>query len=278
MIIKLKRILIFLKRKIFNEHILIDENSIKKPIASKSYYIKLFKEASNFVDTNVIELEKKLGHQIPKKWIDDLALHTQICVKKSKINYNHGRILYSVLKNYLHNYKEKKQDNNILILETGTARGFSAICMAKAINDTPEVVGKIITIDLLPTDIPMYWNIIDDHEKKKTRNELLSQWPKELSKIKFIKGKTNTVLKKIKIERINFAFLDAEHEYNSVIDEYLFLKNKQKKDDIIFFDDVTPKKFPGVVQAINQIKKEGYYSVEFLNFTEERAYALAKKL
>ena len=63
-----------------------------------------------------------------------------------------------------------------------------------------------------------------------------------------------------------------------MIDEYLFLKNKQKKDDIIFFDDVTPKKFPGVVQAINQIKKEGYYSVEFLNFTEERAYALAKKL
>ena len=39
--------------------------------------------------------------------------------------------------------------------------------MAKAINDTPEVDGKIITVDLLPTDIPMYWNIIDDHEKKK---------------------------------------------------------------------------------------------------------------
>ena len=58
MIIKLKKILIYLKRKIFNEHVLIDENSIKKPIASKSHYIKLFKEASNFVDTNVIELEK----------------------------------------------------------------------------------------------------------------------------------------------------------------------------------------------------------------------------
>ena len=98
MIIKLKKFLIYFKRKILNEHILIDENSIKKPIASKSHYIKLFEEASNSVDTNVIELEKKLGHQIPKKWIDDLALHTQICVKKSKINYNNVRILYSVLK------------------------------------------------------------------------------------------------------------------------------------------------------------------------------------
>ena len=278
MIIKLKKILIFLKRKILNEHILIDENSIKKPIASKTHNIKLFEEASNFVDPNVIELEKRLGHQISKKWIDDLALHTQICVKKSKINYNHGRILYSVLKNYLNGYKEKKVDNNILILETGTARGFSAMCMAKALNDTPGIIGKIITIDLLPVDTPMYWNIIDDHEKKKTRNELLSQWPEELNKIKFIRGKTNTVLKNLKIKRVNFAFLDAEHDYNSVINEYLFLNNKQKKNDMIFFDDVTPKKFPGVVQALNQIKKEGYYSVEFLNFSTERSYALAKKL
>ena len=41
--------------------------------------------------------------------------------------------------------------------------------MAKAINDTPEITGKIITIDLLPTDIPMYWNIIDHHCKNKNK-------------------------------------------------------------------------------------------------------------
>ena len=58
MIIKLKKILIYLKRKIFNEHVLIDENSIKKPIASKSKYLKLFEEASSIVDQNVKEYEK----------------------------------------------------------------------------------------------------------------------------------------------------------------------------------------------------------------------------
>ena len=59
MIIKLKKILIYLKRKILNEHVLIDENSIKKPIASKSKYLKLFEEASSVVDQNVKEYEKK---------------------------------------------------------------------------------------------------------------------------------------------------------------------------------------------------------------------------
>ena len=86
MIIKLKKILIFLKRKILNENILIDENSIKKPIASRSKYLKLFEDASCEVDENVKEFEKKIGYEIDKIWLDELALHTQICVKKSKIN------------------------------------------------------------------------------------------------------------------------------------------------------------------------------------------------
>jgi len=278
MFIKLKKFLIYLKRKIYREHVLIDENSIKKPIATKEYYLKLFKEASINVDKGVKDFEKSLGYKIDKNWIDELALHTQVCVKKSKINYQHGRILYSLLKNYLQKLKSKNYNSFINILETGTARGFSAICMAKALNSSSSVDGQIYTIDLLPTDIPMYWNIIDDHEKKKTRKELLERWPEELRKIKFIKGNSKQVLKKLNISRIHFAYLDAEHDYDSVYNEYLYLKSKQEKGDIIFFDDVTPKQFPGVVEALNQIKKESFYSINFLNFSEERAYALAKKL
>ena len=236
MIIKLKKFLIYLKRKIFNEQILVDENSITKPIASKSHYLKLFEEASNFEDENVIQLEKKLGYKIDKNWIDNLALHTQVCIKKSKINYQHGRILYTLLKDYLENLNNKKNNNEIFILETGTARGFSAICMAKAINDTNGIKGKIYTIDLLPTDTPMYWNIIDDHEKKKTRKELLQKWPNELKMIEFIKGKTDLALQTLELSRVNFAFLDAEHDYDSVYREYLYLLEKQQKDDSIFFD------------------------------------------
>lgn len=278
MIVKLKKILINLKRKIFNEHVLIDENSIKKPIASKSKYLKLFKEASNEVNQSVKEYEKKIGYEIDKTWLDKLALHTQVCIKKSKINYQHGRILYSLLKHYLENLKKNENSKNIYILETGTARGFSAICMAKAISDTPGYTGKILTIDILPSDVPMYWNVIDDHEKKKTRLELLRNWQTELKKVEFLKGKTEEVLKKIKITRINFAFLDAEHDFKSVFMEYKFLKDRQITGDKIFFDDVTQKKFPGVVKALNQIKKDGHYSIDFLQFSTERSYALATKL
>ena len=84
MIIKLKKFFLYLKRIISNEYVLLDENSIKKPLASKSVYLKIFEEASKNKDVIITELEKKLGYSIEKKWLDDLALHTQVCIKKVK--------------------------------------------------------------------------------------------------------------------------------------------------------------------------------------------------
>ena len=274
MIVKLKKFFIYLKRIISNEYVLLDENSIKKPLASKSVYLKIFKEASKNKDVIISELEKKLGYSIEKKWLDDLALHTQVCIKKSKINYQHGMLLYSTLRNYLESHRKIDFVN---IVETGTARGFSAICMSKALNDTKNVAGVIHTIDILPNNKRMYWNIIDDNENKKTRQELLAKWPQELKNIKFIEGKTNTVLKNLNLTRVNYAFMDAEHNYKSVISEFNYLKNKQIKDDIIFFDDVTRKKFPGVVKALKEIEEQGFYNIEYFTSSSERGYAIAKR-
>ena len=66
MIIKLKKFLIYFKRLIFKEHILEDENSIKKPLADKSTYLKIFKEASNFQDNSILNLEKEFGYKLEK--------------------------------------------------------------------------------------------------------------------------------------------------------------------------------------------------------------------
>ena len=81
-----------------------------------------YKEIDNF--------EESCGYFLDKDWLDNLALYTQIVIKKSQINYQHGRILYSLLMKYLNQNNDK-----INVLETGTARGFSSICMSKAILD-----------------------------------------------------------------------------------------------------------------------------------------------
>ena len=137
-----------------------------------------------------------------------MCLITQTCIKKSDLNYNHGRILYSLLSRYIESNREKKI--NITILETGTARGFSAICMSKALNDRNSN-GKIITLDCISHNQKIYWNSITDFEGKKDRSELLQKWSNELSNIIFLQGWNLDILSKIGVERINFAFLDAQH-------------------------------------------------------------------
>ena len=48
------------------------------------------------------EFEEKNGFKIDKQFLDEL-LKTQITIKKSENNYQHGRVLYSVLCDYISN-------------------------------------------------------------------------------------------------------------------------------------------------------------------------------
>ena len=273
MILKIKNFLLPLYRFLLKEYILLNENSIKQPIASKDEYMKIFDDAKNVYYKEIDLIQKSLGYDLDLNWLNDLALHTQVCVKKSRINYQHGRLLYSHLRNYI----KINSHNFFNIFETGTARGFSSICMSKALNDSGKK-GKIYTVDILPNDKEMYWNIIDDNEKKKTRIELLSKWPNEQKNISFLTGNTTQVLRNINIDRINFAFLDAEHTYESIMSEFNYVHSRQKTGDIIFFDDVTPNLFPDICKAIKKIETKKEYLIEYLNITDQRGYAIAKKL
>ncbi len=131
----------------------------KKILASKEEYLKIWERAKEKKHKLIDDFEEKSGFKIDKNWYHQLALHTQVVVKKSDIVYVHGRLLYASLRSYI----EKNKPKNINITETGTARGFSALCMAKALEDS-KICGKIITFDVLPHNHKMYWKV-KKHEK-----------------------------------------------------------------------------------------------------------------
>ena len=105
------------------------------PLSNLQNYQRLAKKAeeNTYSIEDVDLLEKENGFSVDRSWINSLAFHTQIVIKKSELNYAHGRVLYSVLRNYLSTLS--KENKTINIVETGTARGFSSICMAKALSD-----------------------------------------------------------------------------------------------------------------------------------------------
>lgn len=246
----------------------------RKPRASKDEYLKIFEEARSKQYPEIDNFEKSAGFNINKERIDNLALHTQVVIKKSAINYQHGRLLYAALSKYI----AVSENRNITILETGTARGFSSLCMAMAMADA-NIEGKIITYDVLPHNVKMYWNCIDDNDRAKSRAELLSDYNDLIERyIVYHQGDTQAELYKIQFTRVHFAFLDGAHTYKNVMSEYETIRDKQQKGDIVFFDDYTQTMFPGIVKAVDEICNKYGYKKQVIRSEDNRAYVVAEKL
>ena len=230
-------------------------------------YLALYKNALKLDHSNFFKQVDKdfdFKNATIKQFIDNIAKIAQVVIKKSVLMWLHGYLLYVALSDYLKN----PTIDFVNILETGTARGFSSLCMAKALHDNNRK-GKIHTVDTLRHDAKMYWNCMKDEEGKHTRQELFKGEPcYDLFKyIKFHTGASLDVLNSIKLDRIHFAFLDAQHDYVNLNHELVYVKNRQKNRDVIVCDDYTTYntghlQFPGINKAIDEFKdytKKVYY-------------------
>jgi predicted O-methyltransferase YrrM len=243
------------------------------PLANADTYKDLWAEAKNKSYPGIDAYEKEMGYAIDQDWFQQLALQTQVVIKQSDLCYQHGRLLYSRLAHYVAHHRPK----TITILETGTARGFSALCMARALRDSGQP-GKIITFDVLPHQVKMFWNCIADAQGPQTRAELLKDYDELIEEyVIFHQGDTRLELKKVDLPRVHLAFLDGMHTYKYVMYEYGLIKDRQKAGDIIFFDDYTPQFFPGVVRAVDEICDRYGYEKRMIAVSEQRGYVIAHK-
>lgn len=227
-----------------------------RPVGTREEYLKIWEISKNFDHSKSLEdIETYFGKLYNKEYIDNLALFTQICKKGKKLTYVHGYLIMSALMKYL----DETNLDNITILETGTARGFSSVCMAK-ILDEYNVEGKIHTLDIISKSKRMFWNCISDSEGPKTRKELLSSWEDLVNNhIVFHEGDSIKVMPKLGLDRIHFAFLDGHHEYKHVLMELLYLRSRQQKGDVIICDDYTKGQYDGIVRAIDDFLNTGEY-------------------
>jgi predicted O-methyltransferase YrrM len=239
----------------------INDNEIKlnNKIIKKQHYHDLYTEAKNRnYDTFFNEINEYFKNKIPENVIQEIhniARVTQICVKGSKMLYVHGFILYLALDTYI----KKSKNEFINIIETGTARGFSSLCLALALYNNNQN-GKIYTFEnWLPNDEKIYWNCVKDFKGMHTRPELLSEWEYLLNCIQFIKRNTYPNMKIENMNRVHFAFLDAQHDYVHLNHELNEVKKLQQTGDIIICDDYTwlnkgGSQYPGIIKAIDEFK------------------------
>ena len=118
-----------------------------------------------------------------------------------------------------------------------------------------------------------------DSNGRRTRKNLIDFLDSSYTKnILFLKGKSVEQIKKLNLDRINIAFIDSVHDYDTVIREFRSIKRSQRLDDIIIFDDVVFEKYPGVVDAIDEIRSTAEYDIKLLPLSSNRGFAIARKI
>lgn len=245
-----------------------------RPLGSAREYEDRWEEAKQREYPIVDSIEQEFGSSIDREWFHHLALQTQVVIKDGATCYQHGRVLYTLLTHYL----AKNPSLPVTILETGTARGFSTLCMAKALHDRARP-GTIVTYDVIPTKVAMYWNSIADMEGPQTRLQLLKEYEVLVDKyIIFHQDDTRTELTKLDASRVGFAFLDALHTYNAVRLEGDWVARRQKAGDMMVFDDYSPQQFPGVTRAVDDLCDRYSYSKRIIELDDIRAYAICTRL
>ena len=237
---------------------------------TEAAYINLWEKCKNSKEELefVTSLAKTLNVQINKEFVNSCALHTAIYLDSYgnepnyKVTYRQGFVVYALFRKFL----EETNYDHYNIVEVGTAKGFTALCLAKALDDCDKK-GTIHTIDVLPNDKKIFWRCIGDMTGKKTRPELIEKWADLRDNfIKFHHGSSIEILSSLDLKRIHFSFLDGSHDYQHVNYELNFLKNHQQKGDMIVCDDYTENKYNGIIQAVNEFEKINDYSESFCIF------------
>ena len=130
----------------------------------------------------------------------------------------HGLLLYKLLISKHSNCS----GHPILSLDVGTARGFSAITMARAMLDA-NIQGRIFTIDIIDQHEPRNWHVAKQQNDEPlagvqiARSKIWRQWYEDEAKvISPITGRSSEVLESWNHGDIAFAFIDGDHRYHAV--------------------------------------------------------------
>jgi len=147
-------------------------------------------------------------------------------------------------------------------VEVGTARGMQSMAWAQMLIEEKVEDGSITTCDVIAHDDRRFFTTLTG-DRQYTRREL---WDGTAGTqhIRFIHGDSGVLKDHIKAP-IDMAYIDGAHTYNDVIMDYENIAGSLHEKSVIIFDDCD-ERFPGVVDAVNEIVEKNNYSIELVRF------------
>lgn len=235
----------------------------------RAAYLAAFGTESAHPYPTVDAFEKRMGYVAPTEDLLAAAQDLACPLKVNPPNWQHGRVLYALLRAYLAQERQHGQ-----VVDIGTAKGYSAVVMAWALRDASRTTLPLFSIDIVDPFERVQRNSIAELDGLKTVPELVAPHLHGAPSPNFRGGGSVAWLKNAVSgqRRIGFAFVDGKHNPQVVHDEIDLIARCQANGDWCVFDDM---QIEGLRQ---QVRRQKHYAIEWLEVLPKRSYALGMRL
>lgn len=206
--------------------------------------------------------EARMGFALDRERLESAARVLACPLKNNPPNWQHGRVLYAAARMRFATLVE----STCTVLDIGTAKGFSALCLLWAAMDS-GIVASVTSVDVIDPDAKVRRNTVAEMTGLKTLRQTLQPWA-ESDAISFQCMTGVDWLKRTR-GRIEVAFIDGKHTGEVVAREARLLAGRQQPGDMAIFDDIH---LPDIEKAVNGLSD--LYELETLRILPNRAYAI----
>ena len=168
---------------------------------------------------------------ISRSWYEDATW-----VLRGGDGGEHGLLLYRLVRCL-------ESEHASVILDIGTARGFSAITMARALLDA-NLGGMVYSVDVIDHQSKLNWHVGKQDPEDPlanmsiSRSEMWNRWfDKESALVTPISGPSQEILGSWSFGPIDIAFIDGAHTYEAVRRDLATLDLLMTPAGVIVLDD-----------------------------------------
>lgn len=181
--------------------------------------------------------ERMHGFAIDHDRLESMARTLACPLKVNPPNWQHGRVIYSTLRFYLREALRHFVGGEI-VLDIGTAKGFSACVMSRAVEDSGAGC-EIVSLDAVDPNARVARNSAAELDGLKTVDEFVAGHVASGVRVTFFGRGSNPWLEWAlsQHKRVPFAFVDGKHTKPQVYYEGMALSQLQRKGDVVVFDD-----------------------------------------
>lgn len=234
--------------------------------ATAAEYAQLFETERAQEYPAIDALEQRYGFAVDRERLERAARILSTPKKAHPPNWQHGRVIYSVARHY---FETVNPPEPVSLLDIGTAKGFSALCLEWAREDA-RILGNVTSLDVIPPSARVRRNTVAEVDGLRTLAEILAPFP-EASAIRFLESRGVDYLRGYS-GRIHVAFVDGKHTAEAVSKEGAMISAGQEPGDVVIFDDI---QIPSVGGAVRGLR--AWYEADLVEAKPGRMYAIARR-